>query len=138
MYPLRSLTAPLALAVLLALCWQAWGWPGVLAGAGGGLLWLLLHFTRLMQVMRRAAERPIGTVASAVMLNARLRKGVNLLHVVALTRSLGERVSAEGSDPEAYVWRDAGGARVRCEFEAGRLARWQLLRPATLPGVGES
>lgn len=135
---LRSLAAPLALAVLLALCWQAWGWPGVLTGAGGGLLWLLLHFTRVMQVMRRAADRPIGTVASAVMLNARLRRGVNLLHVVALTRSLGEHLGTEGAEPEVYGWRDAGGAQVRCEFEAGRLARWHLLRPATLPPARES
>ncbi|MBZ0226487.1 MAG: glycerate kinase [Comamonas sp.] len=135
---LRSLAAPLALAVLLGLCWQAWGWPGVLAGAGAGLLWLLLHFTRLLQVMRRAADSPMGTVASAVMLNARLRRGVSLLHVVALTRSLGERLSAEGAEPEVYGWRDTGGTQVRCEFEAGRLARWQLLRSATLPGVGES
>lgn len=130
---MRKLLAPAALALLLFLCWRAWGWPGVLAGAGGGLLWLLLHFTRLMHVMRRAAARPIGTVASAVMLGARLRVGLNLLHVVALAHALGERLSLEGAEPEVYAWRDAGDVQVRCEFEAGRLARWQLLRPATLP-----
>ena len=134
---MRRLLAPLALAVLLGLCWRAWGGPGLLAGAGAGLLWLLLHFTRLMQVMRRAAERPMGTVASAVMLQARLRPGVSLLHVVALAGALGERLGPEGAD-EAYGWRDAGGAQVRCEFRDGRLVRWRLLRPATLPPVRES
>ncbi|ODS93040.1 MAG: glycerate kinase [Comamonas sp. SCN 65-56] len=125
---LRRLIPPLALFALLVLCWRAWGWPGLVAGAGAALLWLLLHFTRLMQVMRRAAERPVGTVASAVMLNARLAQGVNLLHVVALTRSLGECLSAEGASTEIYRWRDASGTQVRCEFEGGRLLRWQLLR----------
>ena len=125
---LRSLVPPLALLALLVLCWLAWGWLGLLAGTGAALLWLLLHFTRLMQVMRRAADRPVGTVASAVMLNARLAPGVNLLHVVALTRSLGERLSAEGASPETYAWRDASGTQVHCEFEGGRLVRWQLLR----------
>ncbi|OJU90359.1 MAG: glycerate kinase [Burkholderiales bacterium 66-5] len=125
---LRSFVPPLALAALLVLCWLAWGWPGLLAGVGAALLWLLLHFTRLMQVMRRAADRPVGSVASAVMLNARLAPGVNLLHVVALTRSLGERLGAEGASTETYAWRDASDAQVRCEFEDGRLVRWQLLR----------
>jgi hypothetical protein len=135
---LRRLAAPLALVALFVLCWQAWGWAGLWAGAGGGLFWLLLHVTRLMRIMRRAADRPVGTVASAVMLNARLRGGVHLLDVIALTRSLGERLSAEGAEPQVYGWRDAGGVLVRCEFETGRLARWHLLRPATLPPARES
>ncbi|QXL83778.1 glycerate kinase [Comamonas sp. NLF-1-9] len=125
---LRRLAAPLALVALIALCWRAWGWPGLLAGAGGALLWLLLHFTRLMQVLRRAAARPVGTVASAVMLHSRLRRGVNLLHVVALAQALGERLGAEGEQPERWAWRDASGARVVCEFSGGRLAHWQIER----------
>ncbi|QEA12968.1 glycerate kinase [Comamonas flocculans] len=128
---LRRFAAPLALAALIALCWRAWGWPGVLAGAGGALLWLLLHFTRLMHVMRRAAARPMGTVASAVMLHSRLRRGVNLLHVVALAQALGERLGAEGEQPERWAWRDAGGARVVCEFSAGRLTHWHIERAET-------
>src|SRR5690606_29472403 len=102
----RRFIAPLALGALLALCWRAWGWPGLVAGAGAGLLWLLLHFTRLMHVMRRAAGRPMGSVASAVMLHTRLRSGLGLLQVVAITQSLGERLGPEGGEPEAWLWRD--------------------------------
>ena len=57
----------------------------------------LLHFdTRLMgNVMQKARHNPIGYVASAVMLNAKLKPGVNLMHVMAMTRALGEQLSAE-------------------------------------------
>ena len=92
-------------------------------------MWLLLHFTRLMTVMRRAAERPIGYVGSAVMLNAKLKPKVNLMHVVALTRSLGERLSEEGQEPEIYRWTDGTDSHVTCEFVNGRLVKWTLVRP---------
>ena len=69
-------------------------------------MWLLLHFTRMMQVLKRAANRPVGFVDSAVMLNAKLRPGVTLLHVVALTRSLGELRSPKARQPELYRWTD--------------------------------
>jgi hypothetical protein len=49
----------------------------------------LLHFTRMLKVLERAANRPIGHVDSGVMLNAKLKAVVNLMHVIALTRSLG-------------------------------------------------
>ena len=124
----RKALIPLGLLALLLAGWRTGGALGLIFTGSGVVMWLLLHFTRLMQVMRRAAERPVGTVASAVMLNARLAPGVNLLHVVALTRSLGECLSADGASRETYAWRDASGAQVRCEFEAGRLVRWQLLR----------
>lgn len=126
----RNFIAPLALAVLIFLAWRSWGWAGVLAGAGAGLLWLLLHFNRLMSVMRKAADQPVGSVQSAVMLNARLKPGVNLLHVVAMTKALGEQLSGEGEQPEVYRWRDGGDSHVTCEFEGGRLKRWMLQRPA--------
>ena len=133
----RNLVAPLALVLLIFLAWRSWGWPGIVAGTGAGLLWLLLHFNRLMSVMKKAADQPIGTVASAVMLNARLKPRVNLLHVVAMTRSLGEQISPAGQEPEVYRWRDGSDSSVVCEFEGGRLARWQLLRPET-PAEGPS
>ena len=80
-------------------------------------------------VMRRAAERPIGYVGSAVMLNAKLKPKVNLMHVVALTRSLGERLSEEGQEPEIYRWTDGTDSHVTCEFVNGRLVKWTLVRP---------
>jgi hypothetical protein len=97
---------------------------------GGVVMWGLLHVTRMLSVLRRAADRPLGWVGSAVMLNARLRPGVNLLHVMALTRSLGQRLSPEGQDPEVYQWTDNGGSSVRCEFVKGRLSVWALARPS--------
>ena len=63
-------------------------------------MWILLHFTRMVTVLSRAGNRPIGHVASAVMLNAKLKKGVNLMHVIAMTKSLGERLSAENEQPK--------------------------------------
>ena len=102
----------------------------VFAVGGGLMMWALLHFTRLMGVMKRAANRPVGHVDSAVMLNAKLQSGRPLLHVIAQTRALGERLSAEGAQPEIYRWRDESGSSVSCEFEGGKLARWQLVRPA--------
>lgn len=134
----RKALIPLGLLALLLVGWRAGGALGLAFTGSGVVMWLLLHFTRLMQVMRRAAERPIGTVASAVMLNARLRRGVSLLHVVALTHALGERLSPDGSEPEVHVWRDAGGVQVRCEFTDGRLARWQLERPDNPTPTGQS
>lgn len=127
---LRRIAIPLGILVLCFAAWRAMGWQGVMAVAGGLMMWALLHFTRLMNVMKKAAHRPIGYVGSAVMLNAKLRKGVNLLHVVALTRSLGERLSPEGAEPERYRWTDGSQSHVTCEFRAGLLVQWELVRPA--------
>jgi hypothetical protein len=126
---MRNVVIPLGLAVLLYLAYDALGWMGVAAVGGGIVMWLLLHFTRLMTVMRRASERPMGYVGSAVMLNAKLKPKVNLMHVVAMTRSLGVRISQEGQEPEVYRWTDGTDSHVTCEFVHGRLAKWTLERP---------
>ena len=126
---MRNVVIPLGLAVLLYLAYDALGWMGVAAVGGGIVMWLLLHFTRLMTVMRRASERPVGYVGSAVMLNAKLKPKVNLMHVVAMTRSLGQRLSEEGQDPEIYRWTDGTDSHVTCEFVHGRLVQWTLVRP---------
>jgi len=116
---------------LLYLAHRTYGWPGVAAVGGGLTMWLLLHFTRLMTVLKRASDRPIGYVDSAVMLNAKLKPGVTLMHVMAMTRSLGERQSEENAQPEVYRWRDNGNSTVTAEFQNGKLLRWKLDRPAT-------
>ena len=126
---IKKFLIPLGCAVLLVVAHRASGWPAVAAVSGGLLMWLLLHFTRLMTVLKRAAHRPIGHVDSAVMLNARLKPGVTLMHVIAMTRSLGERLSEEGADPELYRWTDNGQSTVEAEFQHGQLVRWQLARP---------
>ncbi|QHE78128.1 glycerate kinase [Hydrogenophaga sp. PBL-H3] len=126
---LQKFLVPLGCAALLVLAHRSYGWPGVAAVGGGLMMWLLLHFTRLMTVLKRAAHRPIGHVDSAVMLNAKLKAGVTLMHVIAMTRALGERMSAEGAEPEVYRWTDGGHSTVEAEFRHGKLVRWQLARP---------
>ncbi|MFN3376650.1 MAG: glycerate kinase [Burkholderiaceae bacterium] len=127
---LRKWWVPLGLSVALVAGWQSYGWAGVALVAGGAVMWLLLHLTRLMTVLQRAADRPKGYVGSAVMLNARLREGDTLMHVIALTRSLGELQTPVDTQPEVYRWTDGTQSHVTCEFQDGRLVRWVLERPA--------
>ncbi len=126
---LQRVAVPLLVIGLLIFAARQYGLPGVAAVGGGLVMWLLLHWTRLMTVMKRAAHQPIGWVASAVMLNAKLKPGVNLLHVVAMTRSLGERLSAEGEEPERYRWTDNGASSVEVTLTGGKVSGWTLSRP---------
>jgi hypothetical protein len=102
---------------------------GVAMVVTGGVMWLLLYFTRLVQIMKRASNRPIGFVDSAVMLNAKLKPGVSLMHVIAMTRALGQLESAKDAQPEVFSWRDGSQSVVRCTFLAGKLQSWTLDRP---------
>jgi hypothetical protein len=132
---LQRLFIPLLVVAVLWAAWRAYGWGGVALAAGGVLMWVLLHFTRVMTVLKRAANRPVGWVGSAVMLNARLKPGQTLLHVIALTRALGERLSPEDTQPEVYCWTDNGGSSVTATFVQGRLTQWEMRRP---PDDGET
>ena len=120
---------PVAVIVLTIGAWRQFGWAGIGLAAGGVLMWILLHFTRLMHILKKAADRPIGHVTSAVMLNAKLKPKVPLMHVIALTRSLGQLESDKDTQPEIYTWTDGTQSVVRCEFREGRLAHWELTRP---------
>lgn len=131
------IAVPLLCLGLLAWGYRQFGWPGVAGVTGGLLMWLLLHFTRAMAVMRRAAQRPLGYVDSAVMLNAKLRAGLSLLQVVGMTRALGQLRSPEGQQPEIYRWTDAGNSWVEAEFAGGKLQRWRMERPVA-QGTGEA
>lgn len=137
----KALTALAAIAVLAA-AWHSYRWPGVLLVISAGVMWILLHFTRSLQVLKRAAHRPMGHVGSAVMLNAKLRHGVSLLHVIAMTKSLGLQQSPKDEQPEVFRWTDGGQSHVTCEFRAGKLVTWSLFRPsqddATAKAVGPS
>lgn len=126
---LRNIFVPAGVIGLVLVGYASAGWPGVAAVVGGLVMWALLHFTRLMNVMKKAANRPMGYVGSAVMLNARLKPGVNLMHVMAMTQSLGERLSMENAQPEVYRWTDGTQSHVTCEFVNGRLQKWTLERP---------
>ncbi|NDZ14051.1 glycerate kinase [Variovorax sp. WS11] len=120
---------PLAGLLLLGLAYRAYSWPGVAFAGGAIVMFLLMHFNRTMQVLKRAADRPIGTVASAVMLNAKLKPKVTLLHVIAMTRALGEQRTPKDAQPEIYRWTDNGGSWVDATFVNGKLTEWTLVRP---------
>ena len=116
-------------AILVAMSYFKFGWQGVALVGGGMVFWVLLHFSRMMTVLKRAAQRPIGHVASAVMLNAKLQRGKTLLHVTAMTKSLGQLQSPMGEQPEIYRWADEGGSHVICTFVGGKLTDYTLWRP---------
>ncbi len=120
---------PLAVIIFTIGAWRQFGWPGIAMAAGGVVMWVLLHFTRLMHILKKAAERPIGHVASAVMLNAKLRKGMTLMHVIAMTRSLGALQTPKDEQPEVFHWTDNGQSTVACTFVGGKLQAWTLTRP---------
>ncbi len=125
----QRIVIPVAGAALVAFGWRSFGWSGMALVVGGLLMWVLLHFTRLTQVLKRAADQPIGYVGSAVMLNSKLRPNLTLLHVIGVARALGEQLSPREQQPEVFRWTDGAGSRVTCEFEQGKLARWKLERP---------
>ena len=118
-----------AIAILTVGAWQAFGWPGMALAVGGIVMWVLLHFTRLLTILKKAADRPIGHVASAVMLNAKLKKGATLMHVIAMTRALAELQTENDTRAEVYRWTDTGQSSVSCTFVGGKLTEWTLQRP---------
>jgi hypothetical protein len=105
--------------------WFGWGWPGVVLAVTVTVFWLVLQFNRAVRVMRTASAAPVGHVASAVMLHARLQPRMTLAKVIALTKSLGRRVS---DTPEVWAWADPGGNEVRVTLDAGRVTQWALVR----------
>lgn len=104
-----------------------WGWQGVVCATTLVVFWMLLQFSRALRAMREAASAPVGSVDSAVMLHAKLKRGMSLTDILRLTRSLGRQVSTM---PETFEWADNSGARITAEMLDGRLASWELIRPA--------
>ncbi len=127
---LQKILIPLAIIGGAALAWQSYGWKGIVVIVSVLMFGILLHFSRMMQVLKRAANRPIGYVDSAVMLNAKLKPGATLLHAVALTRSLGLLKSIKGEQPEVFEWKDGSESVVTCTFVGGKLAHHVLDRPS--------
>lgn len=130
---MQAVIAWLLAAAALAGGYLSYGWPGVMLAVTCIVFWLLLQFNRTLRVMRRAGERPVGTVDNAVMLHARLRAGMPLLAIIGMTRSLGRPVEDAGTQQdapgsEAYEWRDGAGDRVVVHCARGRCSRWELLR----------
>jgi hypothetical protein len=127
---ISKILIPIGLIFFIVGAWIQYQWAGVAIATGAVVMWVLLHFTRMVTVLSRASNRPVGHVGSAVMLNAKLKKGVNLMHVIAMTKSLGERQSAENVQPEIFKWADMGDSYVICTFQDGKLKTWELTRPA--------
>ncbi len=128
---LQKILIPMAIVAGAALAYSSFGWPGIAVVVTFLVFGILLHFTRLMTILKRAANRPIGYVDSAVMLNAKLKPGTTLLHVVAMTRALGLLKSATGEQPEVFEWKDGSESTVTCTFVGGKLSHHVLFRPST-------
>ena len=114
----------LAIAALLA-GGAFFGWKGIVFATTGIVFWLLLQMSRLLRLMQKAGAAPLGSVASAVMLNSQLHAGMKLMQLITLTGSLGEKRAED-----TYAWRDAGGDAVEVVLKKGKLAEWRLLRAA--------
>ena len=114
-------------AAAFAVGYVQWGWRGIVVAATVVAFWLLLQFSRALRVLRAAGQAPVGHVDSAVMLHSKLAMGQSLPQILALTKSLGERLA---DDPETFVWRDNSGASVRIELKSGKLTHWTLQREA--------
>ena len=121
-------------AAALAVGYRTYGWPGLMLAVTAVVFWLLLQFSRALRAVRNAADAPLGSVRSAVMFNARLRPGMTMPQVLALTGSLGRRIegqpgAAVADDEEVWSWQDDGNVAIDATFGRGRLLRWQLRRP---------
>ena len=126
----QKILVPVALVVGTALAYRSYGWQGVAGAISIVVFWVLLNFSRTMAVLKRATNRPIGYVDSAVMLNAKLKPGMSLLHVVAMTKSLGALQTDKNAQPEIFRWTDGTESRVDATFVGGKLAHHELFRPA--------
>lgn len=126
---LQKIFVPIAIIGGAVLAFRYYGWAGIAAVVTVLMFGILLHFSRMMQILKRAANRPIGYVDSAVMLNAKLKPGATLLHVVAMTRALGLLISVKGEQPEVFEWKDGSESTVTCTFVGGKLAHHVLFRP---------
>ena len=122
-------------ATAFVMAYTYYKWPGVAIVVSGLVTWALLHFSRMMQILKRAANRPIGYVDSAVMLNAKLQKGKTLMHVIAMTKALGELLSVKDVQPEVFRWTDGTQSHVTATFAGGKLQSWELFRPAAKPEI---
>lgn len=135
---IQSIVVPVAVVAAAVVSWLQMGWQGLALVSGALVMWGMLHITRMLTIFKRAANRPVGYVDSAVMLNAKLRKGVPLIHVLALTRSLGALQGEKTGQSEVFRWADAGGSHVTCTFTGGRLTAWMLWRPPVDGAPGAS
>ena len=125
----QKILVPILIAAAFVMAYTQYQWSGVAIVVSGLVTWALLHFSRMMQILKLAANRPIGYVDSAVMLNAKLQKGKTLMHVIAMTKALGELLSVKDVQPEVFRWTDGTQSHVTATFVGGKLQSWELFRP---------
>ena len=51
------------------------------------------------------------------------------MHVIAMTRSLGQLQTPKDTQPEVFTWTDTSESVVTCTFVGGKLTEWTLVRP---------
>jgi hypothetical protein len=131
-----KILAPVAIILLTVGAWRQFGWAGIALAGGGVVMWILLHFTRMLTILKKASDRPIGHVASAVMLNAKLKKGVSLMHVIAMTsihldrcRSILGHLHLCGRQTDRM---DTAAPRVNRGLPARKMLFLQPAKPLTL------
>ena len=115
---------PVAGVVLVAAAFRAYGWAGVAVVTGGIVMWVLLHYTRLVNVLRRAADR------SPALASGRIDISAPGLGTLCSSKALGALQSPKDEQPEVFRWTDAGESHVTCTFTNGRLTQWALHRPS--------
>ncbi|HEX5737054.1 MAG TPA: glycerate kinase, partial [Hydrogenophaga sp.] len=123
---LRPFLFPALALAITYVAWQSYGAKGLLLALLMISFWVLLHFTKLMRLLRAAAKRPMGHVRNARVLHENLKKGMPLVEVVRRTQSLGLRHSDPEHDPEVLEWADEKGDAVICTFVRGRLQSFEL------------
>jgi hypothetical protein len=123
---LRALLFPALSLALSYAAWRSYGAQGLLLAVLMLSFWLMLHFTKLMRLLRTVARRPMGRVNSATALLARLKPGMAMVDVIRLTLSIGALRTPPDTEPEERHWADDTGQAVSCRFEHGRLASFQL------------
>ena len=138
---LRKVLVPLGGLVLLGVAYRGYGWPGVALAGGAIVMFLLLHFNRVMQALKRAADRPIGYVAERGDAQRQAQAGRD-----AAARggddALARRAAlAEGrSSPRPIRWTRWRRLVCRCASSStASLREWTLVRPevgATPPRRG--
>ncbi|MES2508401.1 MAG: glycerate kinase [Pseudomonadota bacterium] len=126
----QRIFVPIAVIASVVVAYRFYGWQGVAGVVSMLVFWVLLNFNRMMQVLKRAANRPIGYVDSAVMLNAKLKPGMTLMHVIAMTKALGKLMSVKDEQPEVFTWTDNSDSIVTATFVAGKLSHHELFRPS--------
>jgi hypothetical protein len=118
--PMNALLAGAAVIV----GWWAYGWQGLVLAFTLIAFWTILQFNRATRVMRNAAQRPMGSIDSVAMVQARLETGLTLLEVLPITGSLGVKLN----DRDEWQWTDAAGNDLVLVFRRGVLVRWAVAR----------